>query len=371
MILLKIIFETRSPAIVTKRTTRRGYSIPLNYIPPSMLRGALISSLYMKDIFSKNHLEKEKVSPTITVSPAYPMDEREESYPAHPFIYKCKIPHGEDTQMYGGVYNDGRELLKNVKEGLPVRFRQICDLGHIALENLHPRLLIPFKESFREVKLHTLQSINVGISKHRATSHRGMLFEYEAIAQGVSFWSNISIPDELAEIFKPGFEFSIGRGISRGFGRAVIRDIKKINIDEEAENFERILKDNRKIVFYALSNLLSVQMDNTTSTYPTQIELRPVGERFNITVNGNITIEEVYGKTSTLHTGWDIMKNEERPSMRSVSQGSIVIGRVSGNGEVSRALVILSRIGTVEYGLDFTVIGVNTLIPLEIHPMVG
>lgn len=366
MELIKIVFELKSPAIVTKRVAKRGYHIPLDYIPSSMLRGALISSLYIKDIVDSNYLEKEACSPTLITSPAYYLDEEGESYPAHPFIYECKIPHGESTDMY----NEARQILMNVKNGLPIKSRQLCDLGHPALENIHPRFLIPVKESFKKVKLYTQQSVNVGISKHRATSNRGMLFEYEAIAEGTRFWASISMSEDLVEVIKPGFEFSIGRGISRGFGKAEIRETKTIDIDDRSEEFERIIKNDRKIVFYALSDLLSVQHD-TWSKYPSIIELKPIGERFNIHVNGEISLEEVYGRVSTFHPGWDIRKNMERPLMRSASRGSIAIGRISGTGELSKTLAILSHIGTIEDGLDFNVAGVNILVPLEIHPMVG
>ncbi|MEN2974896.1 MAG: RAMP superfamily CRISPR-associated protein [Candidatus Caldarchaeales archaeon] len=371
MELLKIVFETRSPTIVTSKMSKRGYCTPLDYIPPSTLRGALISSLYRSEIVDKDYLSREAESPNIVTSPAFPLDRGRESYPAHPFIYECKIPHEKNGQRFRERYNDGREILQTIKEGLDIKIRQLCSVGHPSLENLHPRLLIPLKESFEEVKLLTMHFVNTGVNKHRGTSHKGMLFEYEAIVEGVEFWSNISTPEEFVEVFKPGFEFSIGRGVSRGFGKAVIKDVKKINLDEEAEDFKKILENNRRIVFYSLSNLLSVRADNTASTYPSEIELRRIGERFNVNVGGRIIIEKVYGKMSAFHSGWDIRSNMERPIIRSASRGSIAIGRVSGTGELSKILAILSHIGTIEYGLDFNITGVNILVPLEIHPMAG
>lgn len=365
--LFEIVFEIKSPALVTKRLTRRGYHIPLDHIPASMLRGALISSLYMKNLIGNEYLEREAHSPSIITSPAYPMDEEGKSYPAHLFIYECKIPHEKGVQ----TYNDGRDVLKNVRNGLPLRLRQLCDLGHPALESLHPRLLIPLKGSFKKFELRIQQSVNVGISKHRATSYRGMLFEYEAIAEGTKFWSNICIPEELIDKVKPGFEFSIGRGISRGFGRAVIVDVREIDIEDESEDYVGILKNGGRIVFYALSNLLSIKGSNNSSKYPDEIKLKPIGERFNLNVDGEIILKEVYGRVVTFHSGWDIKRNIERPIIPAASRGSIIIGNVSGNGELSKTLVILGRIGTVEYGLDFNITGVNILIPLEIHPMVG
>lgn len=368
MELIKIIFEVKSPTIITRRMTRRGFAAPLNYVPPSMLRGALISSLHSKNIIDNAYLEKEATSPILVTSPAYPVDKEGESYPAHPFIYECKIPHGDVTE----IYNDGKEVLLRVGEALPPKLRTLCSLGHPALENLHPRLLIPLKNgSFKKVELYTQQFTNVGISRHRATSFRGMLYEYEAIAEGVRFWANISTPEDMVNVFKPGFEFSIGRGISRGFGRAVIREIFKIDLDSESKNFDKVLKEGKRVVFYALSNLVSIKVDNTSSTYPRELELKPIGERFNLHVDGKISIDEVYGRTLTLHTGWDIRRNMEKPSVRSASHGSIAIGRITATGEVSKTLVILSRIGTVEHGLDFNVTGVNVMIPLEMHPMVG
>lgn len=360
MQLLEISLKLLSPTILTRESRERGYYKPLSYVPQSTLRGALLTSLYKKEIIDEVFLRGEMMKPTIRVSPAYPIEDTK-SYPAHPFIYECKI----DKE----ICNYAREIIKLVDRGRPINFRLKCSSGHPALEILHPKLVKVSGSSINEIILNTHESICVSISKRRASSQKEMLFRYEAIAEGTRFWAYLSVPEDLYDVFKPGLELSLGRGTTRGFGRAEIQQVSKIELEDEIDKIKDCL-NGRQVVFYALSNLLSIS-ENTSSPFPLELDLRVVGTEINRNVNGKLVVSEVYGKTTLFHCGWDIQKNIERPSLTSGSAGSILIGRIEGGREVLEALAILGLIGTVEYGQGFCVVGANIITPLKGHVLEG
>jgi hypothetical protein len=309
----------------------------------------------------------EAEQPIITTSPAYPLEDGK-SYPSHPFIYRCKACDTDDEKI---AYNDAAEVLRRVERGENIKFRQVCDKGHPAIKLLHPKPVKPLGKIAEKVDIITHESICVSISKHRATSQRGMLYTYEAIAGGTMFWAYLKLPENLSNEVKPGLEFSIGRGITRGFGRARITRVEEINVEKEEERIRECLNSER-IVFYAISSLASLSpLKNTSYPYPGEIDLNSFGKEFCIEVSGKITFIEAYGKLGTLHCGWDMRNNVERPSIKAALPGSILIGKVAGSGNIARALAILGLIGTVARGQEFFITGVNMITPLKGHPMGG
>jgi len=356
-----------SPAIVTKSLGERGYYSPLDHIPPSTLRGAIITSLYKSGIVDRKYLNVEAEQPIITASPAYPF-EGAKSYPSHPFIYRCKACSTDDKKT---ACNYAADILRDVERGENIRFRQTCDKGHPALEFLHPKPVKPLGRIVKKVDIVAHESICVSISKHRATFQKGMLYAYEAIAQGTMFWAYLKLPENLSNEVKPGLEFTIGRGITRGFGIARITRVEKIDIEKEKERIRECLNGER-VVFYAISSLASLSPSkNTSYPYPREIDLKSFSKEFNIEVDGKITFTEAYGKLGTLHCGWDMKNNAERPSVKSALPGSMLIGRVTGSGDIARALAILGFVGTIEYGQGFFSTGVNIITTLRRHPMGG
>jgi len=352
---------------VTKSLGERGYYSPLDHIPPSTLRGAIITSLYRRGVIDRKYLNMEAGQPIITTSPAYPLEDRR-SYPSHLFIYRCKACDTDNEKI---AYNDAAEILRNVERGENIKFRQVCDKGHPAIKLLHPKPVKPLGKIAEKVDIITHESTCVSISKHRATFQRGMLYTYEAIAGGTMFWAYLKLPENLSNEVKPGLEFSIGRGITRGFGRARVTKVEKINIEKEGEKI-RECSNSERVVFYAISSLASLSpLKNTSHPYPREIDLKSFGREFGIEVDGKVTFTEAYGKLGTLHCGWDMRNNVERPSVKSALPGSILIGRVTGSGNIASALAILGLVGTIEHGQEFFITGVNIITPLKGHPMGG
>jgi len=362
MRLFEFAFELLSPAIVTRRVTERGFHLPLNYIPSATLRGAILTALFHEGLISYDSLLREAESPRTIVSQAYPYLNGEKSYPCHPFAYKCKVPHENGIEILNYV----RKVILELEYGNEPSFELKCSQGHSATESLHPKPVIPSKRVLKEVASTLHEAMSVGINKHSASSERGMLFDYEAIAAGQEFWATLALADEKLEIDE-GFEFSIGRGISRGFGRARVFSIKELDLTEAIENVKNAVR-NRVIVLYATSPLISAS-GVQSSTYPREIPL-PSNRECSEKSRGKLILEKVYGKTINFHCGWDMKENKERPTLKACSSGSIAVARIFENTP-PEAIAMLAFLGTIEQAAGFAISGVNMLIPLRGHVMEG
>lgn len=366
-----IVFTLRSPAIVTKRLTERGFLSPLNYIPATTLRGALISALYGMGAVDRDFIDKESKEPRFIASPAYPYAEGRKSYPCHPFAYECKVVHGETIERV----NYASEAVDSIERGDEPEFRMVCTEGHAALDIPYSRPIIPDDGGFLTVSLPSHGAVCVGISKNRASSQRGMLYEYEALPANAQFWATVAIPDEVE--VKQGMIFHIGRGVSRGFGEAQITEVKEIGLEKLAQSFSEALK-GRYIALYSQSFCVWSN-GSECRPYPKEIDLHgSVLSWFGLDVREKCTLEIVkaYGRTSQLHTGWDIARNIEKPMLTTASQpGTVFLAKLKREN-CAKALAALSLVGTIEpvgwYGGEHLYItGVNMLTPLRTHPLVG
>lgn len=347
----EFIFELLSPAIVTKRLTERGFHLPFDHIPSMTLRGAILTALFREGYVDKDFLAKEAKSPEVIVSPAYLFVEGKKSYPCHPFAYKCKVPHGDNLE----AINYASKIIPDLENEREPQIELVCSRGHSTVEGLHPKPVIPFGSNLKEVSVMFHEAMSVGMNKHKASSERNMLFNYEAIAAGQEFWATIAIPSEKLEVDK-GFEFFIGRGTSRGFGRARVTNVKEVSLNEEVEHAKNSVK-NKVIILYACSPLLSGE-DVFSSPYPNEL------------CSGKLILDRVYGRVSSLHCGWDIMDNRERPTLKASNPGSVVVARISNEASMEE-IAKLAFLGTVERAVGFSIAGVNMLTPLNGHVMGG
>lgn len=362
----EISIELLSPTIVVSRVTRTGYLSPLKYIPGSTLRGAILAALFRANAIDGDFLEREAVMPSLISSPAYPLVNGRRSYPCHPFAYQCKVKkQGKDHE----IKNYASYVLSSLEEGCRPKYETVCSKGHAALEPLYPEPCIPSNGRLETVDVTYHGAVCVSISKHRASSKRGMIFEYEAIAPRQKFWAKLALSDELCGKVEKGFELTIGRGVSRGFGRARITEVEEVDVKDEAARAEAAVEHGR-VVLYALSHTLSIE-NATCKPYPSKIDLANVADRCDLLSQGIIRIECAYGRTGAYSAGWDMLKNIERPTLRpAANPGSILVAEVSG-GKVGEGLAALAFAGTIEVAGPFALAGVNMLTPLRGHPMAG
>ncbi|MEM2178322.1 MAG: hypothetical protein QW272_05835 [Candidatus Methanomethylicaceae archaeon] len=367
----KIKIKNLEPIVLTERRTERGYKNPLRYIQSSTLRGALITSLYLNGYIKKEYLKELMNKPSIVSSNAYPIKDGSESYPAHPFMYECKIEHedikGKERKNYIN------EIIKQLEKGENIEYKIECSKGHMALDYIHPKPIILKNNPnimFETVSLDTELKISIGVSKHRATTQKGMLYEYDMLIENQEFWAFLGISEELSKYINKDIEIKIGRGISRGYGISKLIDIKEINIDDIKDKINNLIKE--RMIFYALTCLLDSDTFVNYSSYPEKIDLNDVAKIYGFKLNdcGALFIEKVYGKTRDFSSGWDMVKNVKRPFFKGIaSEGSIVIAKLNIKENTKDALAILSLIGYPIKIKDFMIFGNNIMVPIKMHPI--
>jgi len=316
--LLDVRIKLKSPTIIPSKRTREGYVKPLNYLPGSTIRGAVISSLYVEGFLSDDDRKSEAKEPTILSSPAYPTVDGLKSYPPTPFVWKCK--HCEE------IYDQTRECVEDVVKGREPTFVNECEYCGLPTEPLYGKQLIVRQgKELKEVNVNVFRLTSVGIDKRRYVSAKGMLFDYEAIEEGTEFWCRMRVPDNI-EI--EGLEIFIGRGVSRGFGHAVIKKVEEYNLR---------WKDNE--ILYALSY-----------TLPVKTLFTPYGT--------TIKVKKIYGRYKRVQTGWDMEKSKLRPIVNAVEKGAIVIA------DFDKFKPEISAVGVPFELHGFWITGFNVLLPI-------
>jgi len=367
----EVSIELTSPVVVTRRRTERGYLSPLPYIPATMVRGAMLSSLHYMGLLDEEWLKRESRSPTFYASPAYPLDRLDRSYPSHIFAYKCKIPHGEQFERS----NYAGEVLERLEANKEPVFRYTCSEGHAgSLREPHPDPVIPTAGSFREVELEYEHVICVGMSSSRAASKRQLLYDYEAIAAGQRFWFRIAGPDEVVDAMKVGMDVRVGRGISRGYGAARLIEIREAKIGEIGEEIREIYSGKTHMALYSLSHILST---NPSPDSILEIDLEGLAGVCGFQAAGKLRVKRIYGRRCSLQLGWDLMRGRRPTVSPAWMPGSIAIAEVKGlDGEWWKALAALAWTGTLDLLLDqdggiWPIVGINFLEPLALSPMLG
>ena len=343
----ELIVRLRSPAIITSRTGSRGYVKPMNYIPGTTLRGAIITALYNEGAIDMDFIKMEHKNPSITASPAYPYSrELGRTLPATPLHSYCKICK-EATSIHH-ITELAREAARS--GDLPGQaFNPTCSSGHYATEIIHPKP-ISFKDPDPDkVTLGGFFSVNVGISRHRASSAHGMLFNYEALKPETKFWATVAMRYDGVEIDE-GLGIAVGRGVTRGFGHAEVEKVREIDLKELASIISNTMSEDYSLM-YSRSPVASID-GWSYHTYPENITL---GESI-------LKVKRVYGRESNIHLGWDMRLNRERPVLRGLVPGSILL--VSCVNPKPDEIAKLALTGTIENLMDNPFTGLNMLIPI-------
>lgn len=367
----KIKIRNLEPIVLAERRTERGYKNPLRYIQSTTLRGALITSLYLNGYIKKEHLKELMNKPYIILSNAYPIEDGLESYPAHPFMYECKIEHEDIKSKERKNYIN--EIMMQLERGENIEYKIECSKGHMALEYVHPKPVILKNDPnvmFETVSLDTELKISIGVSKHRAITQKGMLYEYDTLIENQEFWAYLGISEELNKYIDKNLEIKIGRGISRGYGLSKIIDIKEIDINNIKDKINNLIKE--RMIFYALTYLLDSDSSVNYFPYPEKIDLNNVAKIYGFKLDncGALLIEKIYGKIRDFSSGWDMIKNVKKPIFKGIaSEGSILITKLNIKENTKDALAILSLIGYPIKIKDFMIFGSNIMLPIKMHPI--
>jgi len=310
----------KSPAIVTLRRTERGYVKPYSFVLGSTLRGAIVTALLREGVLGKENLEHEAREPRILASAALPVTNGCRTLPATPFMAHCKVCEY--------TLDETRSAAKRLEAGEASEFPGLCpkcsERGRPSpLEPLHGKLVY-FKGGYKTFRPYFFRATSVGIGKRRGAAVKGLLFDYEAIAEGTEFWAwvatgGLEVPGRL--------EIAIGRGRSRGFGWAEL-SLTPAQAQPAPE----------RGVFVSSSPLLPL---NRLSWGENSLELK-----------------KVLGRIFRIQLGWDMLRGKPRPFATLARPGSLVVASQSCDPAMLRAGLPVS-IG------DAVVVGLNALVPLE------
>jgi len=315
MRLLEARLVLKSPAVVVQRRLEKGFVKPADYVPGSMLRGAILTALYRTGKLSAADLKREGEKPSLLASPAYPVVKDSRSAPATPFMFYCRR-----CKTVVDLTRKAAEKLARGEEPEPPLFHDEC--GE-ALKPIHGSLVVREGRELRRTGVETFRSTSVAIGKDRGSAMRGMLFDYEAIAEGTEFWAWVLAPDWL----QPGsLEVTVGRGASRGFGWTELR-LEPAPAPQPG-----------RTMFVAMSPL-------------TPLKRLEWGEC-------SVSLARVYGRVHRLQAGWEYGRGF-RPFVDVARRGSLVLANeVSGCPE-------LLRVGLPVRAGGFWLMGLNALSPLD------
>ena len=314
MRLLEARLTLKSPAVVTLKRLERGFVKPSDYIPGSMLRGAILAALHRAGRLSAADLEKERAKPSLLASPAYPIVKSLRSAPATPFMFYCR--------RCGLVVDFTREAAEKLERGEKPE-PPLLHKCEEALKPIYGSLVAREGRELRRVGVETFRSTSVAIGKDRGSAVRGMLFDYEAIAEGTEFWAWILAPNWL----QPGsMEVAVGRGASRGFGWAELV-LKPAPLPQPGG-----------AVLVAMSPLTPLK----------RLEWGGC----------SVSLARIFGRVDRLQAGWEHGQGL-RPFVKVARRGSLaIVSEVSGRPELLRVGLPVRAGGTWLTGL-------NALVPLD------
>ena len=298
----KCVLKIRSPTIIGNERSARGFYTATEAIPGYTVGGAVNRALF------------GSVSPDrmLVSSPAYPVFNGRKTLPAHPFYYKCKVCEG---RVYSTLERaDLRQLIRAGWRGIKEQLIALQDEQSHPLKSLHPGPVIPGGGGAAGVAVQSI--VSVGMNRHAAASQLGLLYEYTAIEPGQEYW--FTLASKVESDISDEFDVKIGRGTSRGYGRAVVRV-------EERDTDPSIPQDiDGEAIFYAVSPIPLRFISG-------QINLGECSARYGLGgVNG--VLEPMYiagrpiafGRPSKIVAGWPHGVSVSRERIECLSAGSIV-----------------------------------------------
>lgn len=364
MMLYTCVITLLSPTVISSKRTDRGFFSELKHIPASTIGGAINKHL---------HSTANGV-PNIICSPAYPIVANgKPALPAHPFTYRCK---GEERKIFSSLKELGKPIadeIRNNEEDIRNKLIRLeCANSH-PVKSLYPQ---PVSLDGGTPAIDFLPLVSVGVNKVTASANIGLLYEYEAIAPGISFRFHAAVLDESINIneLKKAI-LRIGRGSSRGLGRARIDDIREINTHDE----ENKLRTTGVFPMYVLSPLLMNKDPNgeLINLIEDKIYLEKQARAVRIVDKIDGILAPAYdapkflGSFSRFSMGYSGNNEEPGPLATCMNPGSIVFCRwASPPSRDSLSMVYLKYVGfSVRFSGGFSTYGMGMLAPFSIEPL--
>ena len=395
MRLFSIELQIVSPTILVSRTGYRGFAYKslYDYIPASTFRGALMSGLMLNYNVDMNVIDKLVLDPDYSITPLLATEKTPRSFirdimVAHALSIKMKWPV---DKIEGVILSRGIGRLLDMlrthdpKEAL---LRLIVDTNRellqgksLARRSMHPSettvctgdVIIRDGKYWRGVKVETDMYTQVGLDQVRGSAVPALLYSYEHIKPGNIYVGYMAISEKssLLEMLKDmkNIRICLGRGISRGFGRALV-SLEEIDLNHflNTIGLERVRRGD-----YIALEVLSLALRETPIPLPLRsgdvIEIpTPWMEKIlgHLDTRVKLRILAILGNTSS-YGGWSIRTNKPKLMVKGIGRGGLLICRVeeAEGREVERLLSMLAIVGLDHLASH----GYNIMIPLLKDPI--
>lgn len=407
MKIYKVDVTTLSPLVITEKVGWKGfvYKLQRYKIPASQFRGALLTKLLIEGLLSEEQIYKLNIDPDFALTPMYITDGDRLLYKdlliAHALCFKPK------WKFPGELFDiDGRispiislgieEVINRLKSGVELKCVLYELLSMVNLNKYrewsHGKYYFAPGEDkpcggalalkigrnlWTNVSLEgkTGTYIEVGIDHIKKTAFPGLIYAYEFIKPGCKFTGLLTCSDssplvKIIREFDYELELSVGRGISRGFGR-IHAKFNEISLSDIVLSQGVSLNNHDLIAFECID--IAFRSDYTKD-YPL---FRPYKTGDEIIINSNwikkftqieanlrFKVVGVLGGSSKYY-GWSLKTCKPKLPLLGNSPGSLLICRAEGvEGSSTRILSLLPLVGINRWSSY----GYNILLPLVSDP---
>ncbi len=378
----RYVVELLNPLIITSTQGYKGmsYTIVSDYIPGSMVRGAIFTHFLIEKLVSENDIGLEAKSPRHSVTPALPIPRelRDSAYLlrdaafAHALTYTLK--GGGDTVFSLGIENILKHVSKcvdvekaiektvfesSVKSDVNAYKNALSDPAEVfgsSTERENACGLTVVKRDGRWVSYKPKRGIYVetAVDRSRGSAAHGMLYAYEYIEPGNIFTGFVSVASDskVAEAFKSISKSCIvariGRGLGRGFGlsRICIEGIAAFDAMSEAVD----LYPGRFVAMYATSPMFLVNPMPRPIASGDEIELNVFG-----TSVAKVVVCSVIGKDPVKYYGWSYRHGLPKLPIVANPPGSLAIVTINSvyNKDFAKLLALTGFNNFSAQGFNF------------------
>lgn len=293
-----------TPLIVSKHSSSNVLECEAPYINGSTIRGAILSKVYRD---SKDAVKAEIENPQLIFHPLFPSTDGVVYKPAHTFVYRCKVC-GSTKDYLPELINDNLEFRR-----IPPKMCEQMHLG--AMKSLQGELvdetLQPFKPRF------TVQD-SVGMSKIFRSSEPTMVYTYVCLAPESTF-TGIIVDRSSTRLngLKLGNEFKahLGRGASRGLGYAkIVLEETPNHVEYVADKIETAVRKTKPYV------VVKALTPTSVNRWMHALENTP-----------NLSLERSFVAGTTQLSGFSLLTNTPKASVKCVKAGSLSFYKYSGS----------------------------------------
>ncbi len=342
MTVYKYVLELREPAIINSRPVRTGYEVSKAWIQGSAIRGAILTSMLQQGLTEKVRKEEEK--PGLKVSPAYLKTGGGEAFPAHPYMYKTdkRSPEVYEPRDWLNMLTEAGSL-----ERLLAFFKLVKERRGVLPYPVKGSMVV-VEDAGRDPAVFRIKNVkvgfyaSVGISKKLRKGEYGLLYHYQAVAEGTVYWGVLADLNGVLEEKK--YEVFVGRGVSRGFGGAVLRLEEMGDEESVTEKLWNGLTKGRTVL-YALSPVAYYMPLDRVGFIPDDLQVARLDGR--PLIFGDVETYVSWYRRTVNVTGL-------RPLLKALSPGSIIV-----------AEKIPERLRRNLFNEPFQALGLNFLLPLH------